>query len=102
MKEDLAAYLLKHDMFGWCTNPPAAITNSLLPHHPTHLTSGLRYQTCSGICLGIWLVRTGCSMVFFLLPKYAPMKMSGREIPNHITMSAKKVPKGMAEEECCD
>lgn len=32
-------------------------------------------------------------------PKYAPIKVSGTEIPNHMARIATKVPKGMAAED---
>lgn len=39
------------------------------------------------------------SPTFSLKPKYAPTKVSGTEIPNHIARIATKVPKGMAAED---
>jgi len=51
------------------------------------------------------LLRTGVfqnciqSLTFSLKPKYAPTKVSGTEIPNHIARIATKVPKGMAAED---
>lgn len=39
------------------------------------------------------------SPTFSLKPKYAPIKVSGTEIPNHMARIATKVPKGMAAED---
>lgn len=36
---------------------------------------------------------------FSLNPKYAPMKVNGTEIPNHIARIATSVPKGMAADD---
>jgi len=56
----------------------------------------------SGICLGIWFVRPGCSITAFRWPKKAPTRVRGKEIPNHITTNARNVPNGMAFEEFFD
>ena len=60
---------------------------------------GCMYHTCSGTCLGIWLIRTGSSPAFRLYPKYEPRKTRGTEIPNHSTSSANIVPKGTAPDD---
>ena len=54
---------------------------------------------CSGICLGIWLVLTGCSIARFRNPKKAPTKVSGTETQNHNASKATSVKKGMAADE---
>lgn len=59
------------------------------------------YQACSGICLGILLVRTGSSMAGFLYPKYDPTKTNGTDMPNHKKHRANKVVHGTAPEDFC-
>jgi len=61
---------------------------------------GLKYTTCSGICLGIWFVRTGGSATGLRNPKKDPAMDNGTEIRNQIIRVANMVPRGTAPEEC--
>eukprot|EP00411_Alexandrium_monilatum_P008975 CAMPEP_0175320106 /NCGR_PEP_ID=MMETSP0093-20121207/71283_1 /TAXON_ID=311494 /ORGANISM="Alexandrium monilatum, Strain CCMP3105" /LENGTH=116 /DNA_ID=CAMNT_0016616943 /DNA_START=399 /DNA_END=749 /DNA_ORIENTATION=- len=56
---------------------------------------------CAGTCRGIWLVRTGSSVLGFRNPKYAPRNTSGTEMPNHKHSSANIVGNGTAPEDFC-
>jgi len=55
--------------------------------------------TCSGTCLGIWLVLTGIEIEVFLNPKNAPTKHNGIDINVQIERIKTKVPNGIAPEE---
>jgi len=50
--------------------------------------------TWSGMCLAIWLVRTGVVMVSFLKAKYDPTNTSGVDTPNHRIVSSSSVVNG--------
>src|SRR5699024_8106142 len=60
--------------------------------------TGFVYTDCSGICRGIWLVLTGCSIPRFLKPKKAPTKVNGKDIQSHMASKAIKVANGTAAE----
>ena len=60
--------------------------------------NGLVYNDCSGICLGIWLVRTGFSINCRLNPKYEPRNTNGVLTQNHNANNASKVKNGIAAE----
>mmetsp|Transcript_42627 Transcript_42627/g.101457 ORF Transcript_42627/g.101457 Transcript_42627/m.101457 type:complete len:258 (+) Transcript_42627:381-1154(+) len=63
--------------------------------------TSLRYHACGGTSRGIWLVLHGTSITGCRYPRYAPRKVSGTEIQNHITITASSVPIGTAPEDWC-
>mmetsp|Transcript_25983 Transcript_25983/g.53999 ORF Transcript_25983/g.53999 Transcript_25983/m.53999 type:complete len:218 (+) Transcript_25983:381-1034(+) len=60
------------------------------------LGAAFMYHTCSGTCLGIALVRTGCSIALRRKPSQLPKKTSGRDRPNQKSRSATRVLNGTA------
>src|SRR5258707_53091 len=64
--------------------------------------TGCMNQAWSGICLGIWLKRTGFLISSILNPKYEPKNAKGTEMPNHSKMSATMDKNGTAPEDPAD
>lgn len=58
-----------------------------------------RYQGFGGICLAMAFVRDGCSQAGFLKPNHDPATTNGSRINSQIVRSARRVPKGIAEDD---